>query len=187
MLTHSQELERSRNFYTTLKTFRSRLEFKFHICLIEILLVRDGYRVQEHGGITLIKFIMGIFDWIFMSYSYSLLHIQSFTSCTCLAHSKIFDKCLLNEFFLWYLWEIRRADGTISITQIRTLELREADIYSESHTCKWTGPREGSVSLNVCPRGKPHGCQYGSIYVTMCTKYGLITNANVHFQFPVQL
>ena len=44
------------------------------------------------------------------------------------------------------------ADGSIPITQIRTLELREADIYSESHTCKSTGPREGSVSLNAVPR-----------------------------------
>jgi len=43
-----------------LKVFQ--LEFKFHILLIEILLVKDGYRVQEHGGIILIRFIMGIFD-----------------------------------------------------------------------------------------------------------------------------
>lgn len=55
---------KGQGIFTTLKTFKSRLEFKFHILLIEILLVRDGYRVQEHGGITLIKFIMGIFDWI---------------------------------------------------------------------------------------------------------------------------
>lgn len=52
--------------------------------------------------------------------------------------------------------------------------LREADIYSESHICKSAGPREGSVSLNAIPRANLLGWQYGSIYATMCIKYGLI-------------
>lgn len=49
---------------TTLKTFRSQLKFKFHVLLIEILLLKEGCGVQEHGGIRLIKLIKEIWGRI---------------------------------------------------------------------------------------------------------------------------
>ena len=74
------------------------------------------------------------------------------------------------------------ADGSIPITQIRTLELREADIYSESHTCKSTGPREGSVSLNAVPRAN---LLEPPVYVTI--QFTSVTSELkcVHFMFSV--
>lgn len=47
-----------------------------------------------------------------------------------------------------------RADGSIPIVQIKTLELREAVNFSESHTWKSTGPREGPESLSAVPWGQ---------------------------------